>query len=134
MKNKLFVSIAIGLALAIIGGTMVMLLHSNQQPSIKEFDVEKYQWEIENFPSEKNVGQVNDVNTVIEKAKELWIEKYSTINGQSYDPIKGRKIEVFFDNNNDCWLVKTTLLPNTKESVPHAIIRKDGMVLAVWMG
>lgn len=111
-----------------------MLFHSNKQPSVREFDVEKYQREIENFSSQKNVGQVDDVNTAIEKAKELWIETYSTVNGQPYNPIKGRKIEVFFDNNNACWLIKTSLLPNTKESVPHAIIRKNGMVIAVWMG
>lgn len=132
--KKIFTLIATVLVLAIIGGIIVMIIHSNKHPSIREFDIAKYQWEIENFSSQKNVGQVNDVDTVIQKAKELWIEKYSTVNDQSYDPIKGRKIEVFFDNNSDCWLIKTALLPDTKESVPHAIIRKDGMVIAVWIG
>lgn len=134
MKNKIFVSVAIGFALVIIGGAIFMLFQSNEQLSIREFDVAKYQWEIENFPYNKNVGQVNDVNTAIEKAKELWIEKYSIVNGQAYDPIKERKCEAYFDNYNNCWLVKTSLRPNTKESIPHAIIRKDGTVIAVWMG
>ena len=132
--KKILILIVIGLTVIIVGGAMVLLFNSNKQTIVGEFDVAKYQWEIENFPSEKNVGQVNNVNTAIEKAKELWIEKYSTVNGQPYDPIKGREIEVFFDNNNDCWLIKTTLPPNTKGSVPCAIIRKNGMVIAVWMG
>lgn len=134
MKNKIIFSIVIVFTLTVIGGVMIIIFHSDKHPSIREFDVAKYQWEIENFSFQKNVGQVNDVNTVIEKAKELWIEKYGTVNGQPYDPIKGRGIEALFDKNNDCWLVKIALLPDTKGSTPHAIIQKDGMVLAVWMG
>lgn len=111
-----------------------MIFRLNKQSSIGEFAVEEYQWEIENFPYEKSVGQVDDANVAIEKAKELWLEKYSTVNGQPYDPIKGKKCEIFFDHGNNCWLVKTTLPSNTKGSVPHAIIRKDGTVIAVWMG
>ena len=134
MKQKIFILLVIGVVVTVIGGGIVMLFYSNKPSIIGEFDSEKYKWEIENFSFSKNVGQVNDANTAIEKAKELWIEKYSTVNGQSYDPIKGRKCEVFFDRYNDCWLIKITLESNTIGSVPHAIIRKDGTVIAVWMG
>ena len=115
-----------------------MLFYSNIKPDrkdiIREFDVLDYKWEIENFPSEEKVGQVSDANTAIEKAKELWIEKYDIVNGQPYDPINGRKCEVYFDHGSDCWLVKISLPSNTKGSTPHTIIRKDGTVIAVWMG
>ena len=117
-----------------------MLFGSGNQPDTSEqvgigkFNIEKYQWEIENFPLDKNIGEVNDADTAIEKAKKLWIENYGTVNDQPYDPIQGREIEVFFDNDNDCWLVKTVLPSNVKGSVPHAIIQKNGTVMAVWMG
>ena len=132
--KKIFVLVVIIFILTVIGGAIIILFHSNKHHSIKEFDVLEYQWEIENFSFEKNVGQIDDADTAIEKAKDLWSENYSTVNNQPYDPIKKRKIEVFFDQHNDCWLVKTTLPSNTKGAVPHTIIEKDGTVLAVWMG
>ncbi len=134
--KKIFILIAIVLILAtvLIGGAIIMIARSNKEPVVKDFNIEEYHWEIENFPSEKNVGQVNDVNMAIEKAKKLWIEELGTVNGRSYDPTRGRKeTDVFFDDSNDCWLIKGTLPPNTKGSVPCAIIQKNGEVLAVWM-
>ena len=110
-----------------------MIARSNKEPVVKDFNIEEYHWEIETFQSDKNVGKVNDSNTAIAQAKELWIEKYGTINGIPYDPTRGRKVNVFFDDSNDCWLIKGTLPPNTKGSVPCAIIQKNGEVLAVWM-
>jgi len=136
MKKKTLIFIVIGLTLAVTVAVIVMLFYSNKKPDliIREFDASNYQWEIENFPSEENVGQVDDANTAIEKAKELWIEKYSVVNGQPYDPINGRKCEVYFDHGSDCWLVTITLPSNIKGSTPRAIIKKDGTVIAVWMG
>ena len=91
-----------------------------------------YQWEIKTFPSDKNVGQVDDVNTAIEKAKELWVDEFSIIIGQPYNPINGRKIEVSYDSEEECWHINGTLPPNTLGGVTHAIIQKDGKVIAVW--
>ena len=102
--------------------------------NLKEFDISEYQWEIENFPSTENVGQINDALAAIESAKELWIEKFSTIGGQPYDPINEREIEIFLDRDDDCWLIRVLLPPETLGSTPHAIIQKDGDVVAVWMG
>ena len=133
--KKIFILIAIVLILAtvLIGGAIIMIARSNKEPVVKDFNIEEYHWEIETFQSDKNVGKVNDSNTAIAQAKELWIEKYGTINGIPYDPTRGRKVNVFFDDSNDCWLIKGTLPPNTKGSVPCAIIQKNGEVLAVWM-
>lgn len=97
MKNKIIILIAIGLVLAVIGGAIIMLFNSNKQPDVGEFELNKYRWEIETFPSDKNVGQVDDANAAIEKAKELWIEKYSVVGGQPNNPINGRPIKVYFD-------------------------------------
>lgn len=101
---------------------------------IKEFEVEAYQWEMDNFSSNKNVGPIENAKIAVQKAKQLWIDEFSTFNNQSYNPINGRKIEVSYDADNECWLINGTLSSRTKGSVPYAIIEKEGKVLAVWMG
>lgn len=132
MKNKAMIFMILGLVLAIIAGVIIMQFHSKKQTDVGTFELTKYQWEIENFPSDKNVGQVNDSDTAIEKAKELWIEEFSVIDGKPYNPINGRKIEVSYDSDEECWHINGTLKPDTLGGVPHAIIRKNGNVIAVW--
>ena len=132
MRKKLIISIAIGTVICALGCMFIILCDSNQPLDIKEFSLLNFQWEIETFPSDKNVGQVDDANTAIEKAKELWIEKFSVIGGKPYDPVDLRKIEVAYDSTEECWHIYSTLPKNTLGGVPHAIIRKNGEVIAVW--
>lgn len=131
MKRRIIVLVIIGVILAVIGGSIIVLPNLKKQPYVDEFNLAKYQWEIENFPSNKNVGIVNNPNTAIEKAKELWIESFSS---KSYNPINGRKILVFYDSSNECWHIKGTLPSNEDGAVPNVLIQNDGKVLAVWMG
>ncbi len=139
MKNKIIISITIFFVLAVIGGVAIMLFSSKQPPKTKpsdvgKFDLTNYQWEIETFPSDKNVGQVDDANTAIEKSKEIWLDKYNEVNGQPYNPINGRKIEVSYDSKKECWHINGTLPPDVDGAAPNALIQKEGQVLAVWMG
>ena len=133
MKKKPIILIAIGIVLAILGGVMFMLFNSNKSLDVGEFSLSNHQWAIETFPSDKNVGSIDDANTAIEKSKELWIEKYSVVAGQPNNPINGKPIKVYFDEKNDCWYVHGTLPSNINGAVPSALIQKDGKVLAVWM-
>ena len=133
MRKKLIIyAVIICIVLAVLGGGIFMLFDSNKSYNIKEFSLLNYQWEIETFPSDKNVGQVDDASTAIEKAKELWFEKFSMIGENTYNPINGRKIEVSYDSKEECWHVNGTLQKNTLGGVPHAIIRKNGEGLAIW--
>lgn len=86
------------------------------------------------FPSNKNVGSIADAETAIEKAKALWMEEFSTINGKPYDPINGYPIEATYDYDEEYWILNGTLPDLCLGSVPIAIIEPDGDVLAVWMG
>lgn len=124
--------------LTVIGGlsSMLFLLQKSKvskAPDVGIFDLTEYQWEIKTFPLDKNIGQVDDKNVAIEKAKSLWLEKYGIDNGQLYNFINGRKIEVAYDFKEECWHIYGTLPQNTLGGVPHAIIRKSGEVLAVWI-
>jgi hypothetical protein len=123
MKRKTILLIGL-IALSVLGFSGVLLFRSEDLPSVGTFELEDFQWHIENFPSDKNVGAVDDAETAIKIAKELWIEEYSKI--------RDAPIKVFFDKKNDCWYVCGTLPKNMLGGVPHALIQKDGTVIAVW--
>lgn len=133
MKKTLIIIFTV-LGLIFMGGALFMLINLNKYPTVLEFNLVDYEWEATTFSSEKNVGEVNDAKTAIKKAEGLWIEKFSDINGEPYNPINGRKIEVSFDSKNECWHINGTLASNMLGSVPHALIKKNGNVIAVWMG
>ena len=132
MKNKVIVFIIVGIILVIAGGVGIMLFNASETSKVREFDLAKYQWALDIFPSDKNVGEVQDKNIAIEKAKVLWIEKYGIINGKPYDPTRGLKVNVSYNTENQCWHIYGTLPPDVDGGVPHALIQKDGKVLAVW--
>lgn len=118
----------------VAGSAVFIYFKISNEIIVGEFCIETYRWEIENFPSDKNVGQVKNKEVAIQKAKQLWIDEFSTFNNQSYNPVNGKEIEISYDAQNECWFINGTLPSNTKGSVPCAIIDKDGNVLAVWMG
>ena len=132
MKKKTVVCMAVIAAIIAVGSTVFMLYRSNQPYKVKTFALLSYQQEIEAFPSDKNVGQIDDADTAVEKAKELWIDAFSAVGEKPYQPAARGKIEVSYDSDEECWHINGTLKPDTLGGVPHAIIRKNGNVIAVW--
>ena len=129
--KKTRASIAIVLVLAVGVGTTVFLATSRKD-DVGDFQLSDYQWAIDSFPYDRNVGSVETSAVAIEKAKELWMERFGEINGKPNNPINGRKIEVSYNAESECWHVNGTLPPRVFGGVPHALIQKDGKVLAVW--
>ena len=108
--------------------SLLFLLHGPEEYNmvkVKTFCLTDYRWEIQTFSTDQNVGEVNDQNIAIKYAKSLWVEKYSV-------DIPKRKIEVAYDSKEECWHVYSTQSPNVVGGVLHAIIHKNGGVLAVW--
>ena len=129
MKRKHVIWVV--LVLVCIGGLlgMLFLLHRpvrSSTPKVEAFCLTEYQWEIQTFSTEQNVGEVNDKDVAIKNAKTLWLEKYGA-------NIPEKKIEVAYDTKEECWHVYGTLSPNTLGGVLHAVIRKNGDLLAVWI-
>ena len=96
---------------------------SNQM--IDSFELEKYQWEINNYQINRNVGLVPDKDTAVNIAKKLWYEKFS-------ETISYSEIEVCFDNKNECWHIFNTVEPDVLGGIFHVLIEKNGKVIAVW--
>lgn len=127
--KKIHVTLIV-IVLVSIGGllSLLFLLHGPEEfntPKVKTFCLTEYQWEIQTFSTDRNVGEVNDKNIAIKNAKSLWLEKYSV-------DIPKTKIEVAYDSKEECWHVYSTQSPNVLGGVLHTIIQKNGEVLAVW--
>ena len=132
MKRKGIYLIIIAVILIAIGGLITVLVASCistnlQNSEINSFDLSSYQWEIENFPYDKNVGKVENKDVAIEKAIELWSEKY----GDRF--FNENEFDVSYNSKDSCWHIRGILNPNQLGGMPHAIIRESGEVVAVWM-
>ncbi len=93
-----------------------------------DFCVSDYRSYIEAFPSSQNVGKILDEKDVLKKAESVWVSMF----GESVK--RERPYSVFYDNQNDVWLVMS-LAPtnmNQKGGSAFIIIQTNGTVLAVW--
>lgn len=126
VKRKLLFTFLLILFMAFIGGILVMII-KNKSPEIKTFEVSEYQYYIENFSSEDNLGFISDSKELLKKVEVIWIKQYG-------ERIKNQKpYQVFYDDANGIWLVRGTLRSNMHGGVANILVDNDtGKVLAVW--
>lgn len=140
--KKIFIFVSL---IFIIGSLIVLFsLHKSREyqfVEVKNFDMTEFKWEIEHYPLDKNVGQVNNRNVAIEQSKTLWSDwskQYGLDDGKTYQDIykefiKPSKFEVAYDSKEKCWHVYGIFRPNILGGIPHSIIRENGEVIAVWV-
>ena len=133
MKTKRLIFFAVACVVALVAIVLIVFLSVNSRSKVKDFEIETYKWYFETFPSDQNVGNIDDKNIAIDKAMLLWSQKYDESNVSSYNNIKKRNIRVEYDSAEECWHVYALSGPFTFGGVPHAIIQKNGNVLAVWV-
>ncbi len=80
-----------------------------------------------------NVGKINSAVDAVEKAKEIWKNEFGEISGTYYDPTEGRRVNIAYDINHDCWLLTGTLPEDTFGTVPIVLIKTNGDVMAIYM-
>ena len=104
-----------------------MAIIKNQSIVIEDFDVHEYQYYINNFSVEDNVGLITDAKDLLRKAESIWVEKYG-------ERVKGQKpYQVLYDEKNDIWLVRGTLHADRMGGVANILVdNSTGKVLAVW--
>ena len=122
MKKKIvfFIDAALFVVLAL----SFFLFKLTQAPDVGEFSLLELQWALERFPSTFDVGEVNTPQKAMKQAKALWREK-------GFEPAT-KQIEIAYDQEAECWHVYNKPKADMVGGVAHAIIEKDGMVLAIW--
>lgn len=123
MIKKYFLLVSI---LIILIGGMIMVNIQRKSLNIKKFDISDYQYYIENFSLEENVGSIVDSKDAQQKAEKIWIKLY----GESTK--KEKPYQVFYDENSKVWLVHGSIKPTMKGGAAHILIENTGKVLAVW--
>lgn len=104
---------------------------SYKPSQVENFNLEDYNSYINNFSSDKVLGSTYDAKDAKKKAELVWIELYG-------DNVKKEKpYKVFYDTNNNAWLVMGSfhkgLLNNKTGGIAYIIILKEtGKVVAVW--
>ena len=66
-RKGLFIFLLV-LFIAFIGGILVVII-KNKSPEIKTFEVSEYQYYIDNFSSEDNLGFISDSKELLKKLK-----------------------------------------------------------------
>ena len=126
MSKKKRIVLLVLIIVILLGGACVILFQ-NQTPNVKAFESNDYQYYVDNFPSEENVGNIIDAKDAIKKAEKIWIKLY----GESMK--KEKPYQVFYDENTGIWLVQGTLRSDMMGGVANILIQNEtGKVLAVW--
>ena len=143
MKKTYYILILCICFLVLIISVGVVTIYNREMDSsaleIGSFNLSDYLWEVETFRTRKNVGEINNVETAIACADELWNEKWGIVQGKPYDYNPANQIEVLFDSESNCWLIKVTIpehytVKGWSGALPRAILSSDGKLVVVWMG
>lgn len=116
------------ISIVFIGGGFIMVIRNKSRSlEIKPFDINDYQYYIDNCPTNKNLGSIYDAEDAIAKAETIWIEMYGK-------RIKQEKpYQVFYDEKEKVWLIHGSLRSNMMGGVSNILIENDtGKVLAIW--
>lgn len=129
IKNKLFIIVPLIVIILIV--TCLGLFNKSEQ--IQQFDIKTYEQEIEDFSAKKKFGYIrcmgNIKSAAIAKkyALKIWLEVY----GERVQKMK--PYNVYWDDENNAWLVTGTLRKNKLGGIPYVIFSKDdGEIIAVW--
>ena len=124
-KIKILGLLAFIMLIFIIGLTMTIT--HNKSPNVQNFECSDYQYYIDHFPAEENIGETSDLKKLLNNVETLWIKEYGK-------RIKEQKpYQIYYDSDNDVLLFRGTLNTHNKGGVAHMLIKKStGDVLAVW--
>ena len=127
MKKKTVKNMVIFMSMILIGGIIFVITLCNDS-KVDAFDLSDFQYEIQEYKSDKILGTTENRSEAKKKAVQIWCEIYGN------DIKKKKTYKVFFDEAEDVWLIKGSMLSkNMVGGVPYILIQKsDGKVLAIW--
>ena len=128
MKKGIIIICGILLIVLLIGG--IIINNYFEKAKVQSFSLDDqtyYLQAIQDFPSDKYLGEILNAEQAKEKAISEWLNLFG-------DKINNEKpYQVFFDEENDVWLVKGSLPKGRKGGVAYILMKKsDGKILAIW--
>ena len=125
MKKKVvFISVGI---IFLICAVIVIIVRVNSS-KVGTFNLNDYKEEIDNFPSEEELGAISGPKDALKKAEKLFIELY----GNSVK--KWKPYKIFYDEENGVWLIEGSTKFFLMSGGVGVLIKDSGEVLAVWHG
>lgn len=125
MKKGIVIGICFALVITLTG--TILWINNFFSYDIKEFHVSDYQSYIDTFPSEGKVCNTSDVKSLIKDTEEIWMDIYGK------RVIWKKPYQIFYDAQNEVWLIHGFLPSNTTGGVPYILIKDTtGEVLSVW--
>ena len=76
IKRRKYILIVFAAAVLAAGIFVILILNKDRAIEVKAFDTGDYQYYIDNFSSEDDVGSITDAADAIKKAEKIWIEAY----------------------------------------------------------
>lgn len=128
-KHKLVIIASLITVILIITSSVLF----NKPELVQPFNIKTYEQEVEEFSSQKifgytrYMGNIKSYKMAKKYALEIWLELY----GERVREMKPYK--VYWDNENNAWLVTGTLKKNLLGGKPYIIFSEnDGEIIAVW--
>lgn len=131
MRNNKIILCSILLIVVMFGGIIIFnifkILNNTKIESFNLNDEPYYLQAIQDFPSDKLLGEITTAKNAKEKASSEWIKLFG-------EKVKNEKpYKVLYDEQNEIWLVKGSLPKGWKGGVSYILIQKsDGKILAIW--
>lgn len=95
--------------------------------SSNNFKLKDYNYYVENFSSEKVLGEIDSEEQARKTAEKVFVEIY----GKSV--VDKKPYRVSFDDESQVWLVQGNISKHNIGGIPNILIQKsDGKVLAIW--
>ena len=139
MKRIIICILALILIVSVMGCSASSI--ANPEPNDHSFSLDDFERYLENYPYDKNIGEIKDENTAIEKAIKEWskFEEYTNHINSKYVDSEEIEYEALYDEKHDCWLVRVyyeDYYENYNEDYiyewwPHLIVESDGDVLTL---
>lgn len=128
MKKRIIIICGILLIVVLTGG--IIIYNDFEKAKVKSFSLNDHPYylqAIQDFPSNKYLGEILNAEQAKEKAINEWLDLFG-------DKINNEKpYQVFFDKENEVWLVKGSLPKGSKGGVAYILMKKsDGKILAIW--
>lgn len=106
-------------------------INSKYEKEIGEFKLEDYRHLLEQFPREEVIGEIRDIDMLVEETEKIWSRIYDC-DLEEHQPYK-----ISYDSENKVYLVegsfKEPTLGTTFGGVPYMLVEQEtGKVLAVW--